>query len=244
MGYRLSKTFFHFVRTNFALIWHICCDMTFCYNMWHIAAICDINAICDILQRYIACCNNMWHIAAICHILLQHAIYRCNMSHIALICHILLQYVTYWCSMWHIAAICDILQRYVTYCSNMSLIFWDMTNCSNMWHIYRMWEQLAPLGCFLFADLFRYRNDVMCVESPKHKDIFAPFLLVYYYYCYYWFISHTSDKYKQHKARSIVNNKHTHKKRISINNGQQCSLASLGYADMASKELRLCRYER
>ena len=72
----------------------------------------------------------------------------------------------------------------------------------------------------------------MCVESLKRKDIFAPFLLVYYYY--YLFISDTSGKHKQHEARSIVNNKQTHKK-IGINNGQQYSLASLGYADMVDK---------
>ena len=93
-----------------------------------------------------------------------------------------------------------------------------------------MWEQLAPLGCFLFADLFCYHNVVMCVESLKRKDIFAPFLLVCYYYL---FISDTSGKHKQHEARSIVNNKHTHKNRISIKNGQQYSVASLRYADTA-----------
>ena len=74
----------------------------------------------------------------------------------------------------------------------------------------------------------------MCVESLKRKDIFTPFLLIYYYYCL--FITDTSGKHKQHEARSIVNNKHTHtqkkEKTISINNGQQYSPASLGYADM------------
>ena len=74
-----------------------------------------------------------------------------------------------------------------------------------------MWEQLAPLECFLFADLFRYYNDVRCVEALKRKDIFTPFLLIYYYY--YLFISDTSGKHKQHDARSIVNNKHTHTKK-------------------------------
>ena len=76
----------------------------------------------------------------------------------------------------------------------------------------------------------------MCVESLNRKDIFARFLLVYYYYYYcYLFISDTSGKHKQHETRSIVNNKHTQKKKksISINNGQQYSQASLGYADMA-----------
>ena len=161
--------------------------------MWHIGTLCNIlehyvtycSNICDILQWYVTYCNSMWRIAAICDILQR--------------------YVTYCSDMWHIY--CD-----MTYCSNMWNIYWDMTNRSNMWHIYRKLEQLASLGCFLFADLCRYHNDVMCVESLKRKDIFAPFLLIYYYY-YYLFISDTSGKHKQHEARSIVNNKHTHTKK-------------------------------
>ena len=45
----------------------------------------------------------------------------------------------------------------------------------------------------------------------------------YYYYHYYLFSSDTSDKHKQHEARSIVNT-NTHlkiKNTISINNSQQ-----------------------
>ena len=89
---------------------------------------------------------------------------------------------------------------------------------------------MAPLGCFLFADLFRYHNDVMRVESlaktfSRHFAGIVLLLLVYF-----------KHKHKQHEARSIVNNKHTRthtKKRIRINNGQQYSLASLGCGDMA-----------
>ena len=137
--------------------------------MWHIAT------ICNTLLQYVTYCNDMWHIATICNILQQYVTYCNDMSHIATICDILQRYVTYCSNTWHIY--CD-----MTYCSNMWHIYWDVTNCSNMWQIYRMWEQLVPLGCFLFADLFRYHNDIMCVESLKRKDIFAPFLLVYYYY--------------------------------------------------------------
>ena len=53
MGRRLSKNFFRFIRTNFAPIWHIYCDMTYRNNMWHIAA------ICHIVLQYVTYCNNM-----------------------------------------------------------------------------------------------------------------------------------------------------------------------------------------
>ena len=169
-----------------------------------------------ILQQYLTYCKDVWHITTICDILQRYMTYCSDMYHTAAICDIST-------AIWHIATICDI-----------STEIWQIV----VWHYCRTWEQLAPLGCFLFADLFRYHNNVMCVESLKRKDIFAPFLRVYYYY--YLSISDTSGKHKQHEARSIVNNQHTKQKekRISINNGQQCSLASLGYANTAGKELR------
>ena len=65
----------------------------------------------------------------------------------------------------------DILQQCVTY------LYCEMTYCSNVRHIYRTWEQLAPLGCFLFVDLFRYHKNVKCFESLEREYTFAPFLL-------------------------------------------------------------------
>ena len=135
--------FFHFLRTNFAPIWHTCCDMAYCNNMWHI--------YCDMTY-----CNNMWHI-------------YCDMTYCNNMWHIYCD-MTYCSNMWHIH--CD-----MTYCSNMWHIHCDMTYCSNKWHIYRTREQLAPLGSFLLADLFRYHNNVMCFESHEREYILAPFLL-------------------------------------------------------------------
>ena len=150
MGRRLSKTFFSFYKDKFCpdLTYLLRYDIllqyvTYCCNMRHIAT------ICDTLQQYVTYCSNMWHIAMICDY-----------------CDVLQRYVTYCSDMWHIY--CN-----MTYCSNMWHIYWDMTNCSNMWHIHRTWKQLAPLGCFLFANLFRYHNDVMSVESLKRRHFRA-----------------------------------------------------------------------
>ena len=71
----------------------------------------------------------------------------------------------------------DILQQYVTYLLRYDKLYQYVTYLPHV-------GQLAPLGCFLFADLFRYHNDVMCVELLKRKDIFAPFLQIYYYYLF------------------------------------------------------------
>ena len=64
------KYFFHFIRTNFAAMWHIY------FNMPLIAAIYHI-----LLQYYVTYCCNMSHFAAICHVAV-------DMLHIVALCHI------------------------------------------------------------------------------------------------------------------------------------------------------------
>ena len=64
----------------------------------------------------------------------------------------------------------------------------------------------------------RYVTDLRYRTSIARLFKIAAVLQINYYY--YLFISDTSGLHKQHEARSIVNT-NTHKKRISINNGQQ-----------------------
>ena len=58
----------------------------------------------------------------------------------------------------------DILQHYVTYLPHEGTVCF----CSFLF---------ADLRCFLFVDLFRYHNNVMCFESIECEYIFAPLLL-------------------------------------------------------------------